>query len=111
MGNNQLTGGKDADEFVLTAPDDGFARITDFETGADDDRLAFADGVLQGFDPDTSDLGDFFNFVRQGDGTLFQVDVDGGGDDFGRAALLQGVSGVSVDDLVVNPDQSLSIVS
>jgi hypothetical protein len=26
-------------------------------------------------------------------------------------ALLQGVSGISIDDLVGNPDQSLSIVS
>jgi Ca2+-binding RTX toxin-like protein len=109
-GNNQLTGGQGADEFVLTAPAGGFARITDFTTGGAGDRLAFAEGVLQGFDPESSDLDQFFQFEARTDGALFRVDVDGGGDDFGAVALLQGVSGVSVDDLVANPDQSLSII-
>ena len=110
-GDNQLTGGQDADGFVLTGPGGGFARITDFATGLDGDRLAFAEGVLEGFDPESSELDEFFDLVPQDDGTLFRVDPDGGGDGFGAVALLQGVSGVSVDDLVVNPDQSLSIAS
>jgi Ca2+-binding RTX toxin-like protein len=110
-GDNQLSGGMGADEFVLTAPGGGFATVTDFATGLDGDRLAFAQGVLQGFDPDTAELDDFFALIQTADGTRFEVDPDGGGDGFGAVALLQGVSGVSVDDLVVNPDQSLSIES
>ncbi|MCC2665490.1 MAG: hypothetical protein K0S35_3412, partial [Geminicoccaceae bacterium] len=97
--------------FVITDPGGGFDRIADFATGADGDRLAFAADVLDGFDPASSDPADFFALAADPEGTLFRVDGDGGGDDFMAVALLQGVSGVSVDNLVVNPDQSLSIVA
>ena len=110
-GDNELTGGFGPDAFVVTEPGSGFDRITDFTTGPDGDRLAFAADVLEGFDPASSNLAAFFDLDGQADGTLFRVDSDGGGDGFVPVALLQGVRGVSVDDLVVNPDQSLSIVS
>jgi len=109
--NDQLTGGFGSDAFVVSDPGNGFDRITDFTTGPAGDRLAFAADVLEGFDPAASDLAAFFDLDGQADGTLFRVDRDGGGNDFVPVALLQGVSGVSVDNLVVNPDQSLSIVS
>ena len=110
-GDDLLAGGRGDDSFVITDPGDGFDRIAEFATGADGDRLAFAADVLDGFDPASSDPADFFALDADPEGTLFRVDGDGGGNDFVAVALLQGVSGVSVDDLVVNPDQSLSIVA
>jgi Ca2+-binding RTX toxin-like protein len=108
-GDNQLAGGRGQDSFVITDPGTGFDRIADFATGAEGDRLAFAADVLDGFDPASSEVADFFGLDADPEGTLFRVDPDGGGDDFVAVALLQGVGGVALGDLVVNPDQSLSI--
>jgi hypothetical protein len=88
--NNQRTGGSGPDAFVVTEPGSGFDQITDFTTGPDDDRPAFAADVLEDFDPATSNLTAFFDLDGQADGTLFRVDSDGGGDGFVPVALLQG---------------------
>ena len=46
-GDDQLTGGFGPDAFVVTEPGNGFDRSTDFATGLDGDRLAFATDVLE----------------------------------------------------------------
>jgi hypothetical protein len=63
-----------------------FDRITDFTTGPDGDRLAFAAEVLEGFDPASSNLAAFFDLDGQADGTLSRVDGNGGGDGFVRCS-------------------------
>jgi len=110
-GADLLAGGQGQDTFVIDDPGGALDRIADFATGAEGDRLGFAAGVLDGFDPASSDLADFFDLQGQAGGTLLRVDGAGGGDDFVAVALLQGVSGVSVDNLVANADQTLSIVA
>ena len=74
--------------------------ITDFEVGVDGDVLDIADV----FDVDTStipgDIGNFVNLTALGGDTVVQVDANGGGDSFTDLVVLQGVSSVTVTDLL-----------
>jgi VCBS repeat-containing protein len=95
-GDDMLSGEDGADRFVFASPDEGVDQILDFEA---DDVLAIGD-MLVGFAE-----GDEAAFVRlddDGTDTTVQVDVDGAanGEAYESIAVLDGVSGVSLDDLV-----------
>jgi hypothetical protein len=89
-------GGSEADRFVFTSVDDGFDEIVDFHT---DDVLAIGD-MLVGFT--AGDEAAFVNLVDDGTDTTVQVDLDGtvNGAAFTSIALLEGVTGTTLTDLV-----------
>ena len=99
-GNDTLTGGAGSDRFDLNASTHGVDTITDFETGLGGDVLDIADV----FDVDTStipgDIENFVNLTASGGDTVVQVDANGGGDSFTDLVVLQGVSSVTVTDLL-----------
>jgi Ca2+-binding RTX toxin-like protein len=95
-GDDTLFGEAGADRFVFASPDHGVDQIIDFGAG---DVLAIGD-MLVGFAE-----GDEAAFVRlddDGTDTTVQVDIDGAanGEAYESIAVLDGVSGVSLDDLV-----------
>jgi VCBS repeat-containing protein len=60
--------------------------------------------ILVGFEPGSSALGDFLQVFQNGTDTVVRVDANGatGGTAFVDLALLQGVTGVGLDDLLLN---------
>jgi Ca2+-binding RTX toxin-like protein len=97
-GGDTLTGGPGADVFLFTSIRDATDRITDFRLAAGD-RIDLA-AVLEGFVPGTSDPDGFIRLVERGETTALRVDPNGGGDGFIRFAVLQGIAGASLDDLI-----------
>jgi Ca2+-binding RTX toxin-like protein len=95
-GDDTLSGGTEADRFVFTSIDDGFDRIVDFGVN---DVLAIGD-MLVGFAE--GDEAAFVRLVDDGTNTTVQVDPDGAanGVAFTSIALLDGVTGTTLTDLV-----------
>jgi Ca2+-binding RTX toxin-like protein len=100
-GSDTMTGGGGSDVFVWLDTIVGKDTITDFDSGLD--VLDISD-LVTGFDPLTSDAGSFVRFPQSGGNTIVQVDADGtvGGSDFVTLVTLKGVSGVTVEGLVIN---------
>ncbi|MEO1282303.1 MAG: type I secretion C-terminal target domain-containing protein, partial [Pseudomonadota bacterium] len=102
-GSDELTGGAGSDTFGWNAGDlDGNTdTITDFTVGASGDALDITD-LLQGFDEATSVLAEFVQVTENAGDTTVSVDVNGGGDSFVDAVVLEGVTGTDVDTLRTN---------
>lgn len=101
QGNDVLTGGLGRDRFVFANADDGIDRITDFAVGPAGDVLDIGE-VLTGFAPGSE--GDFLRLADDGADTTVQVDPNGGagGSAYSDLAVLDGVSGVTLDTLIAN---------
>jgi VCBS repeat-containing protein len=95
-GDDILVGEGGADRFVFTSPDDGVDQIIDFGAG---DVLAIG-GMLVGFAQGNEAA--YVRLVDDGADTTVQVDADGAanGENYQSIAVLNGVSGVSLDDLM-----------
>jgi Ca2+-binding RTX toxin-like protein len=95
-GDDMLSGGSEADRFVFTSVDDGFDEIKDFRA---DDVLAIGDALVD-FAP--GDEAAFVNLVDDGTDTTVQIDPDGAanGTAFTSIAVLDGVTGMTLSDLV-----------
>jgi Ca2+-binding RTX toxin-like protein len=95
-GDDTLSGGSEADRFVFTSIEDGLDVIVDFRA---DDVLAIGD-MLVGFAPGNEAA--FVNLVDDGTDTTVQVDPDGAanGVAFTSIAVLEGVTGMTLTDLV-----------
>ena len=95
-GDDTLSGGSEADRFVFTSVDDGFDKIEDFRA---DDVLAIGDALVD-FAP--GDEAAFVNLVDDGTDTTVQIDPDGAanGTAFTSIAVLDGVTGMTLSDLV-----------
>ena len=95
-GNDTLSGGTGADRFVFDGPGQGLDVITDFGTG---DVLAIGD-MLVGFA--AGQEADFVELVDDGVNTTVRVDVDGaaGGSAFEDIAVLNGVTGTTLNALL-----------
>ncbi|MEL7049433.1 MAG: type I secretion C-terminal target domain-containing protein, partial [Pseudomonadota bacterium] len=103
-GVDVLTGGAGLDVFGWNAGDlDGSVdRITDFNlSGSSKDALDISD-LLQGFDEATSVLSEFVQVSEGGGNTTVAVDVNGGGNSFVDAVVLEGVTGLDVNTLKTN---------
>ena len=101
-GNDILRGGLGSDTFVRHALSaEGRDTITDFHKGAGGDKLDIHD-VLSGFVNGTSNPNDFVHLTQSGGNTTVQVDANGavGGHSFTSIAVLTGVTGVTVNELV-----------
>ena len=96
LGNDLLSGGSGADIFVLTK-DGGVDSILDFDQSAGD--ILDIQDILQGYDPLADNLSDFVQLTEQGGNTLVQVDTSGTGTAFETVAVLDGVTGLNIDDL------------
>lgn len=106
-GADRLSGGDGADTFVLGG--DGIDTIVDFDA-ASGDRLDASDLISVG-DGDSIDA--YLRVQDDGEGnTVVQVNESGSGkdEDFTDAAVLEGVGGVSINDIISTQDQSGSDV-
>jgi Ca2+-binding RTX toxin-like protein len=94
-GNDTLSGGAGADRFVFGGADQGLDTITDFGAG---DVLVFTD--LAGFT--AGHEAEYVSLLDDGSKTTVLVDVDGAanGSVFDPVAVLNGVTGTSLTDLV-----------
>ena len=94
-GNDTLSGGSGADHFVFGGADQGFDTITDFGVG---DVLVFTD--LAGFT--AGHEAEYVSLLDDGSKTTVLLDVDGAanGSVFDPVAVLNGVTGTSLTDLV-----------
>jgi Ca2+-binding RTX toxin-like protein len=126
IGHDVLTGGADADTFVFDANalKGGGDTVTDFLpsvtttttvidplTGlpvtttatVTNDVLEFH-GILQGFDPLTSNLADFVQLSESNGSTMVSVDRNGslGGASFTRVATLEGVTGLDAATMLAD---------
>ncbi|MGF1476571.1 MAG: calcium-binding protein [Geminicoccaceae bacterium] len=107
--DDTFIGGKDGDTFVGNGGADryvyeggdavGVDLIVDFEVGTDTIQL---DDLLSGFSAE-SELSDFAQLVDDGTDTTLQVDTDGGADNFQDLAVLAGVTGAALEDVVETP--------
>ena len=95
-GNDSLSGGGGADRFVFDGLDGSVDVITDFETG---DVLAVGN-MLTGYSAGQET--EFVTLVDNGTSTTVQVDADGAanGSAYQSIVVLNGVTGVTLDDLV-----------
>jgi Ca2+-binding RTX toxin-like protein len=95
-GDDMLFGGTETDRFVFTSIDDGVDEIVDFGT---DDVLALG-GMLVNFTG--GDEAAFVRLVDNTTSTTLQVDPDGAanGVAFTSIAVLDGVTGISLTDLM-----------
>jgi len=95
-GADRLTGGEGADSFLWYDRDlDGsLDRLTDFDA-ATGDRLDIS--KIIGEDSDF-DIAEYIDFTDDGTDTTVRVDLEGGGEDWINLAVLEGVSGVTVED-------------
>jgi VCBS repeat-containing protein len=96
LGNDVLSGGGGNDRFVFTSAAEGVDEVIDFGTG---DVLAIG-GMLQGFVAGNEAA--FVKLVDDGTNTTLQVDADGAanGEAYQSVAVLAGVTGVALTDLV-----------
>jgi len=100
--NDILTGGSGSDTFLRHAlSGEGRDTIKDFQKGAGGDKLDIHE-VLSGFINGTSNPNDFVHLTQSGSNTTVQVDANGaaGGHSFTNVAVLTGVTGATVDNLV-----------
>ena len=94
---SSLTGGADADSFVL-GPDITKVKITDF-TSTDGDVLTLQD-VLKGYDPATSDIADFVRLTGKGSTVQVAVDPEGDGTSYAKIATVRGDLGTDLHALL-----------
>jgi Ca2+-binding RTX toxin-like protein len=105
QGADTLLGGSGSDRFEFVGGDLAGAvtdSIGDFQAGAGGDVLDISE-LLVGYSG--SGLENFVQMIDTGDGnSLVRIDIDGSGTMFGfqNAAVLTGVSGVSLTDMVSN---------
>jgi Ca2+-binding RTX toxin-like protein len=99
-GADTLSGEGGNDRFVFASLDDGVDQILDFDAS---DKLAIGE-LLVGYAE--GDEAAFVRLVDDGTNTTLQVDADGAvnGEAWQSLAVLNGVTGVSLDDMVSQID-------
>jgi Ca2+-binding RTX toxin-like protein len=105
-GTDTLNGGIGADIFVFQAASafSNIDTISDFNT-SQGDAINIADLLTGlGYTPGTSDINDFVSLATGGSNMMLSVDRDGTGTVYGsqQIATLTNVSGLDVDDLLLN---------
>jgi Ca2+-binding RTX toxin-like protein len=98
-GADILTGGGGADRFDYDAIAEGLDTITDFTRGAGGDTVDIRD-VLVGYAPGTSSPGAFVQLAQSSGNTTVSVNADGSGSDFVALCVLQGVTGLVLNDMI-----------
>jgi hypothetical protein len=109
-GSDTLTGGVGSDSFIRHALSaEGKDTIADFQTGPAGDKLDIHD-LLTGFVAGASDPNDFVHLAESGGNTTLKVDANGaaGGAVFTDVAVLTGVIGLTVSQLVTDGNLDLT---
>jgi len=75
--------------------------IAGFDAGIGGDTLDVSD-LLAGYAPGVSDPGAYVQLAQTGGDTSLLVNADGSGDDFVAVAVLQGATGLTVNDLLAD---------
>lgn len=75
--------------------------IAGFDAGIGGDTLDVSD-LLAGYAPGVSDPGAYVQLAQAGGDTSLLVNADGSGDDFVAVAVLQGETGLTVNDLLAD---------
>lgn len=101
-GNDHLVGGAGADTFLFKSATalTGIDTITDFSTGQGD-KIDIAD-VISTYDPATMAIANFVQLATSGSDTQVKVDTDGSGTSYHQIATIQGVTGLSLSDLITD---------
>ncbi|NEQ97224.1 MAG: type I secretion C-terminal target domain-containing protein [Cyanothece sp. SIO2G6] len=103
-GNDTLIGGGGADIFVYESVDDGRDRILRFNPNDDliDLSSIFADDAFAG-SSSIEQFNQYISLVERGNSTQLVVDVDGSGaaSDTAVLAIIQGVSGLGLQNFVI----------
>jgi Ca2+-binding RTX toxin-like protein len=109
-GNDTLYGGSGADTFAYNALTDGTDTILDFDVTEGDvlDLSALLSDA--GFDPINDAITNFVFATDTAQGTVIKVDVTGAGNSAAAAsvAVLDGLHGVSLNDLLTNGNVTTS---
>jgi Ca2+-binding RTX toxin-like protein len=90
-GADTVVGGSGSDAFVFGPVLSGVDVIADFNGGPGGDLIDLT-SLLNGFDPDSSNVHDYLQTVVEDGSTVLRIDANGAGTSFVDAALLQGVS-------------------
>jgi Ca2+-binding RTX toxin-like protein len=112
VGADSMSGGAGIDRFEYVNGDlagSATDSISDFQAGVGGDVLDIAE-LLVGYTG--TSLENFVQVIDTGNGnTLVRVDIDGSGSTFGfqNAAVLTGVSGVTLADMVSNGNLDVSV--
>ena len=101
-GNDHLYGGPGADTFLFKGATalTGVTTIADFNTG-DGDKIDLAN-VISTYDPLTMAIANFVQLATSGSNTTVSVDTDGSGTSYTQIATIQGVTGLSLSDLITD---------
>ena len=108
-GIDQFSGGTGRDSFALTGVITNPTVITDFEVGANGDKLDVS-ALLTGYDLALDNPADFVQFIGSGGDTRVLVDGDGlaNGVSFTDVALLQNVTLTNVNQAVIEGNLDLT---
>jgi serralysin len=98
-GSDTLTGGGGSDRFVYRSVNDGVDTIADFARGDGGDVLDVRD-VLVTYGHGVSNPASFIQLNQSGGNTTVSVNADGIGSDFADLAMLSGVTGLLLNDLL-----------
>ena len=77
---------------------EGVDTIKNFEVGRSGDALDISDILTEV--PDAGNIDEFVKFADNGKNITVKVDLNGGGNGFKSIAVLKGLSGVTVDELL-----------
>ena len=107
-GSDTLSGGPGADTFVFNIADlgTGTDKISDFSV-SQGDKIDLSN-VLQGHYTSTSVLSNFVQITTSGSNSVLSVDLDGSGQHWTQVAVLTGVTGLNVQQLVSDGNLLLS---
>ncbi len=98
IGADTIKGSNGTDTYVWTNMNEAGDTIKDYRIG-DDEVLDISD-ILIGYNPTTDAITDFVQITDNGTDSFLSVDADGGADNFVLLATLQGVTGLTDEELL-----------
>jgi Ca2+-binding RTX toxin-like protein len=98
-GDNTLTGGSGADQFNISPG--SIDTITDFDA-SEGDQVDVSSLLETHFNLQQDDVSDFVQLAVNGPNTAIKVSATGSGTNYATVVLLQGVTGLTLEDMVAN---------
>ena len=98
-GDNTLTGGSGADQFIISSG--SIDTITDFDA-TEGDQVDVSSLLETDFNLQQDAVSDFIQLAVNGSNTAIQVSAIGDGTNYATVVLLQGVTGLTLEDMMAN---------